>query len=120
MAIEYRIVNVGGETAPVFGIGDFCVDPEYQSQNIATDLLERVEKEAQEYQIDFVMLATTEQSFYEKRGYHPNNNPCRWLILTRQQTLGVSQRRIERGIMVKSISKRPWADGLLDFLGPIF
>ncbi len=120
LAIEYRMINLAGAIVPIFGISDFCVDPDYQSQHIATDLLERVEAEARDRHIDFIILATTEQSFYEKRGYQHSDNPCRWLLLTRQQTLGVAQRRIERGIMVKATGNQPWMEGLLDFLGPMF
>ncbi len=120
MTVEYRVINISGEVVPIFGIGDFCIDPDYQLQSIASNLLSKAEKQARKHAIDFMLLIADEHGFYEKNGFKLKDNTCRWLMITKQQTLGVGQRKIEKGIMVKAIGTKAWTSGLLDFMGPIF
>ena len=47
MAVEYRMINIANENTPVFGVSDLCVCPEYQSQNIASTLLQKLDKKAE-------------------------------------------------------------------------
>ena len=83
MAVEHRMINMSEEVYAIFGIVDFCVDPDFQSLRIATHLLSEVEAEARKYGIDFLVLVAKDHGLYEKMGYQLRENICRWLIIER-------------------------------------
>jgi len=120
MAVDYRVVNIADEVCTIFGIGDFCVDPSFQSKHIATHLMETVEIEAQKNSIDFLVLIAQDHGFYKKKGFKLQKNTCRWLILTNQKTLGVGHRNITESLMIKEMGAKKWKPGLVDFMGTIF
>lgn len=120
MAVEHRIINVDEEVVSIFGIGDFCIHPEYQSKQIASKLLEELEVLAIKYRIDFLVLVAQEHGFYKKHGFSLKKNTCRWLMITNRKTLGIGHRNISESLMAKAIGAKQWKKGLVDFLGPIF
>lgn len=120
MAVDYRVINMANEVVSIFGIGDFCVDPDFQSQQIASDLLKKVEAKARKANIDFLVLIAQEHGLYKKNGFCLQENTCRWLMINKQLTLGVGHRNISESLMVKALGKKKWQEGLVDFLGPIF
>ena len=120
MAVDYRVINMAEKVYTIFGIGDFCVDPDFQSQNIASHLLETVELEAQKNGIDFLVLIAQDHGFYKKKGFQLQENTCRWLIITNQKTLGIGHRNISESLMIKKMGKKKWKPGLVDFMGTIF
>ncbi len=120
MAVEYRTINIGQETAKVFGIADLCVDKNYQHKNIATTLLQQLEELGQKSFIDFILLIAPDHGVYEKNGFQLVDNPCRWLMINNHQTFGVGNRKIEDCLLVKQIGSTSWPAGLVDLLGHIF
>jgi len=120
MAVDYRAINLAEKVCTIFGIGDFCVDPDFQSKNIASHLMEMVELEAKKNGIDFLVLIAQDHGFYKKKGFKLQENTCRWLIITNQKTLGVGHRNISESLMIKEMGKKKWQPGLVDFMGTIF
>jgi len=110
MAVEHRMINVAGSLAKIFGVVDLCVDQAFQGHKIASQLLQNLEKLGKQHQIDFVLLTASDLV----------NNPFRWLILHEHQTLGVGSRRFKDSVMVKSLGKMEWEEGLVDLLGHVF
>jgi N-acetylglutamate synthase-like GNAT family acetyltransferase len=120
MAIEHRNINVGGDIATIFGVVDLCVDNNFQSQNIGSTLLQKLEILGIEHHIDFLVLVAQNHDVYQKNGFELVKNTCRWLMIHANQTLGIGNRRIEECLMVKPLGKKEWKPGLIDFLGYIF
>lgn len=120
MAVEHRNMNAGGEIVEIFGVVDLCVDKRFQSQQIASTLLKKLETLAAEHEIDFLVLIAQNHEVYQKNGFELVKNTCRWLMINGEQTLGVAQRNIEESLMSKSIGNKKWKSGVVDFLGHIF
>lgn len=83
-------------------------------------MLQMVEKEAEKYKLDFMLLTATETGLYYKRGYRVKNNVFRWLMIQRMESLGLNQRRLEKTVMVKRLSKQKWSKDVIDLAGTIF
>jgi len=120
LAVDYRIINIAGSVAKIFGVVDLCVHQEYQHNKIASTLLKDLEKLAKEFKVDFIVLAATEQELYKKNDFNVVSNTCRWVMINDHQTLGVAHRTIDDCIMIKSIMGEKWKSGLVDFMGPVF
>lgn len=120
IAVDYRHINNGGQTAAVFCLSDVCVHPDYQSQKIGSKMLELLEKEAIKNKLDFMLLTATETGLYYKNGFRIKNNIFRWLMIQGMESLGLNQRRLEKTVMVKRFSKQKWSKAIIDLAGPIF
>jgi predicted N-acetyltransferase YhbS len=120
MAVEFRIVRVGEAIMRIFGIADLCVSIDYQQQNIASSLLQKLEKLGKQSQVDFILLIAQDHGVYEKNGFQLVSNPCRWLMINQQQTFGVGNRKLVDCLLVKQIGITKWQEGLVDLLGHIF
>lgn len=120
MAVEHRMINVAGSLAKIFGVVDLCVEQAFRGHKIASQLLQKLEKLGKRHQIDFILLTASEHQLYKKNGFFLVNNTFRWLILHEHQTLGVGSRRFKDSVMVKSLGKMEWEEGLVDLLGHVF
>ncbi len=120
LALEHRLIERNGKVSRIFGVGDLCVSPEYQSKNVASSLLQHLETLARQAKIDFIVLISNEHEFYKKNGFQLVNNTCRWLIINNHQTIGVAQRRLENCLMVKALGTQKWEAETVDFLGHMF
>ena len=120
LGVDHRMINVDSEAVSIFGIVDLCVSKAFQSQKIASFLLQNLEKAGRKHQIDFLILVTGEHAYYRKHGFELVQNTCRWLMINNHKTLGVGHRRIEESLMVKALNDKTWETGLVDFMGAIF
>ena len=120
LAVEHRLINVGGMEARIFGVVDLCVKTASQHQKIGSSLLAEIEKLGKESKIDFILLVAPDKELYLKNDYQETDNICRWLLINQSKTFGVSQRSIGNSLMVKPLGEKKWNEGLLDFLGHIF
>ena len=120
LAIEHRMIRAGNSPVRIFGISDLCVDPDLQLQQMGRQLLEAAEREAALHAIDFLVLIGHEQAFYQKMGYSPQNNRCRWVSIGDHQSIGLVEGRLPGGLWIKPVSGKIWGDGVIDFLGYMF
>lgn len=120
MAVEHRLMNNDDQIIRTFGIADLCVDLDYQHQKIGTFLLQKVEELGRNNFIDFLVLVAKDQQLYLQNGFQTVDNYCRWLWIHQQKTFGVIHRYLNHSLMIKSLQKKEWRSGSLDFLGYIF
>lgn len=120
IAVDFRHINNGGKSARVFCLSDVCVHPDYQSKKIGSTMLKLIETEAIKNELDFMMLTAMDSGIYYKQGYRVKNNVFRWLMIQGMESLGLYQRRLEKIVMVKRLSKQRWSKEIIDLAGPIF
>ena len=120
MAVEFRLINVGGVVARIFGVIDLCVAVAFQSKKIGSKLLNELESLGKTSNIDFLLLIAKDQEVYKKNGFESADNSCRWLLINNHQTFGVGQRGLDNSLMVKTLGTKKWNEGTLDFLGHVF
>ncbi len=120
LAVEFRLINIGGAITRIFGVTDVCVAESFQSQKLATTLLDELSTLGQSQDIDFIILFADQHDLYLNNGFELVNNVCRWLIINNHQSLGLSHRRLENCLLVKSLNGAVWGDGVIDFLGHVF
>jgi GNAT superfamily N-acetyltransferase len=118
--IDHRVINLGNEVFTIFGIVDLCVCKKYQSQNIASFILENIETQAKTSEIDFILLFAELFGIYSKNGFKVVENSSKWLMLRNQQSFGIVHRKLKNCLLYKSISDKKWTNGTLDFLGTVF
>lgn len=120
LAIIHRLIKVGEENVIIFGVSDLCVHPDFQHKKIASVLLEELGSLGKKHKIDFITLIAQDQKFYKKNGFEAVNNNCRWLIINDTQALGLAQRSLGNALMIKTLSKKNWGKGMVDFQGCLF
>ena len=120
MAVDHRIINNENQHLRIFGIVDLCVHPAHQHKRIASKLLRELENLGQLSGIDFLLLTASDAGFYESNGFETVHNSCKWLLTVDHQSLGVIDRTLEDGLMIKPLTSKKWKEGTLDFLGNIF
>lgn len=120
VAVDYRVINQAGQPARIFGLGDVCVSRPARKNNFSAVLLREVEQLGRQKGIDFLVLLAYRADFYRKLDFQEVNNPHRWLIINRDQSLGLAQRRLGEGVMIKKLGAMDWKPGLVDLLGAVF
>ncbi|MFZ2899341.1 MAG: GNAT family N-acetyltransferase [Saprospiraceae bacterium] len=120
LAVEHRMINAGGTPANIFGIIDLCVEASRQSLQIGTKLLSALEADARSEGIDFLVLISGEQGFYERAGFRVENNLCRWVSIGDHISIGLVQGRLPGSLLVKPLGGKKWGEGVVDFLGYMF
>ena len=120
MGVCHRLMNLDGESIRVFGVMDLCVEQAYQSQRIASRMLESLTTLGQQHGVEFIVLIAQEHQLYENNGFVLYDHACKWLVINQQKSLGICLRRLEDCLMVKGLGDRAWNGQIADFLGPIF
>ncbi|MDH2332410.1 MULTISPECIES: GNAT family N-acetyltransferase [Paenibacillus] len=121
VGLDYRIMNLNGETIRVLGLIDLCVSKNVRSQGIASALLLEIEKLSVTRNIDFILLFADNMNLYLRNGYKPVKNKIKWLKIDNEKiiTTGIDFEKID-GIMIKEVGKMDWSEGDLDFLGYLY
>jgi len=120
VAVDFRRINQAGKLATIFGLSDVCVDPAFRGLKWSARLITFIEALALKKQVDFLILIAADISFYEGLGFEEVDNPHRWLIIQNDQSLGLAQRPLSPGLMIKSLNGQVWEPGPVDLLGAIF
>ena len=120
IAVDFRRINQAGNLVPIFGLSDVCVHPEFRGLKWSARLIKFIEALALKRQVDFLILIAADISFYKGLGFEEMNNLHRWLIIQNDQSLGLAQRALSPGLMIKSLNGQTWKPGLVDLLGAIF
>lgn len=120
IAVTFRWMHLDQYVIQVFGLTDICVAASARDQKLATKMIDRLSTLGQKKKVDFLVLIAWRPEMYEKMGFRLVQNRCRWLLIQNDQSLGLAQRSIEDGLMVKPLGHKKWTAGTLDFLGPIF
>lgn len=120
VSIVFRNIAVQERLFSIFGISDFCVHPRFRLQGVAKKLLESLQITGKKSCVDFLVLLTTNSDFYLRQGFLSCSGLCRWVILGKEKTVGVVQRRLDQALMVKPLGKSKWPEGPVDFRGHLF
>ena len=120
IAVTFRWMNLGQSVIRIFGLTDICVASAAREQKLATKMIEHLSEVGRKQRVDFLILIAWTPEFYQSMGFQMAHNRCRWLLIQNDQSLGLAQRKIENGLMIKPVGDKVWNDGSLDFLGPVF
>ncbi|MEM7105459.1 MAG: GNAT family N-acetyltransferase [Bacteroidota bacterium] len=120
MAVEHRVINMGGVPIRIFGVIDLCVAESHKSRGIASTLLQNLEKMGNNYKVDFIVLFADDHRLYLNNGFELATNPCRWLMINDHQSLGVARRSLKDCFMIKQLGKKTWKEGEVDMMGTVF
>jgi predicted N-acetyltransferase YhbS len=118
LAVERRVVDVGGTEVLVAGIGEVAVSPYLHRRGLGAALMAAFRPRLRtEFAAEFGFVQCGEQvtGFYRRTGWTPVANPVRHLDTDDQRTVreGVSPTLVTAG-------RRPlaeWPDGLVDLRG---
>lgn len=120
MAVEHRLINNGDRLVRILGVADLCVAAAYQHQKIASQLLNQLKTLGQKNGVDFILLIAKDHDLYLSNGFQLVPNSCRWVIINKNKTFGIVQRKLERSLMVKPLGQKKWETGQVDLMGHIF
>jgi predicted N-acetyltransferase YhbS len=120
MGVEYRDILIEQKAFSIFGICDLCVRKDFRSRKVGASLIKELESLGKSSGVNFLVLMASEQDFYHKLDFIPVQNVCRWVILTKKQTLGVANRSLHDSLMIKKLGEDSWPEGLVDFMGHLF
>lgn len=121
VGLDYRVMNLGGESIKVLGIIDLCVSRLFQSKGIASLLLAEIDTYCLDKDIDFLLLFADNKSLYEKNGFISVRNKCKWLKIDiiKQTSHGLGYEEISE-LMIKKVGFKDWTEGELDLMGYIY
>ncbi|QPQ35840.1 GNAT family N-acetyltransferase [Lysinibacillus sp. JNUCC-52] len=121
VGLDYRAMKLGDEVINVLGIIDLCVNKIYRNKGLGTKLVRKVLKFAETNSVDFVLLGTEIEEWYEKIGFIKVSNTFTWHAIhdRKLKSLGTRTRDIDR-IMVKQTGKKKWNQDSVDFLGYLY
>lgn len=120
LAVVHRVIKFGDKVATIFGVADLCVHPDFRDQDIASELLEKLENLSKKHTIDLIILISKENKLYKKSGFKKYNNKLRWLMTNQHQSFGIVQRSLEDSFMIKKIGTKKLEKGTVDLLGSLF
>ena len=119
VALDRRVVNVGGRLLKITGIIDLCVTEPFRGRGIGSDLLQRVEESSQDR--DFIILYADKPNLYASAGFTTLENAMtRWLAIDKLESVGVVERELSDCFMYKTINEKTWPSGKIDLLGYLF
>ncbi|CAG9296812.1 GNAT family N-acetyltransferase [Celerinatantimonas diazotrophica] len=119
LGLDYRAVKVSNEVYSVLGIIDFCVTEEHRGKGIGSLMLSEVTSFAEGTDVDFIILISELEDFYQKRGYTKIEDINSWLRIHEHTNYGVAVDHIDE-LFVKSISGKSWSVGHVDWLGYMY
>ena len=102
------------------GTAEVWFNLRFSTEITAEEIQHRIEEILKSKNIDFIILLAKMHELYLKNGFEVKNNICKWLLISANQTLGVSKRKLEYSLLVKPLTSKKWKDGVLDFMGHIF
>lgn len=120
LGVESRVISIDGQVFRIFGIVDLCIHKDHQKKKMASKMVEELIAFGKSCKIDFLLLFSSEKSFYQKIGFQEEQNKSRWLMIQKLKTLGVARRNVGDSLMIKKIGQKEWLAGELDLLGHIF
>ena len=120
LGVESRVISIDGSIFRIFGIVDLCIHKDHQKKKLASQLIGELIAFSDSCKIDFILLFSSEKSFYQKIGFEEVQNKSRWLMIQKLKTLGVARRNVGDSLMIKKIGQKDWLKGEVDLLGHIF
>ena len=121
VAIDSRVINVGGAVVTIFGLIDLAVDPSKRGKRIGTMLLEEAERIACAYQREFLVVMADRHSIYLKAGFRRVQPALtKLLAIEDRQSVALIDRDLSDCFLAKPLTERMWPAGMIDLLGYVF
>jgi predicted N-acetyltransferase YhbS len=118
LAVERRVVGVGGSESLIAGVGEVAVAPDLQGRGLGARLINELRARlSTEFAADFGFLQCGERvvGFYRRAGFTRASNAVRYLDMKDERTV----RETNSPTMVMP-GRRPvteWPDGVVDLRG---
>lgn len=121
VGLDYRVMNLNGESIRVLGLIDLCVSINHRSEGIGSLLLSQVDQLSSEGSVDFILLFADNTTLYTRNGYQRVENNCTWLKIDHesQNTLDIGSKSLNE-LLIKKVGKKEWVEGNLDLLGYLY
>ena len=121
VAIDSRVINVGGTVVSIFGLIDLAVNPSQRGKRIGTTLLAEAERTACTYQREFLIVMADRHDIYMKSGYHRVQPALtKLLAIEDRQSAALIERDLSDCFLAKPLTERMWPAGMIDLLGYVF
>ena len=120
IAVVHRVIKFDEEVVTIFGVADLCVHPNFRDQDIASELLEKLENLGKKHSIDLIVLISKLNKLYKKSGFKKYNNKLKWLMTNQHQSFGIVHRSLDNSFLVKKITEKKLEKGTVDLLGSLF
>jgi N-acetylglutamate synthase-like GNAT family acetyltransferase len=121
VGVELRMIRVGSDILRCVGVVDLCVSQPERSRGIATRLLTELTADAEERDIDFLLLFADDPRLYDRHGFVSVDNRCSWLKIDEHTTRGLAvNESLDGAMLVRSVAGRSWPAGDVDLLGHLF
>ncbi len=120
IALDYRVMALGGKPLKVMGLIDVAVLPAHQGKGLGTQMLKQVDDLMEPYldNIDFMYLVSEKHKFYENCGYQLIKQQVKWLAIDQHVNYGIKDEYIDDCIMIKPNGDKIWDETVtLDLLG---
>lgn len=114
LGVEPRLMRVGEQVVRAVGVVDLCVRA--RGRGIASRLLAEVCALDGEYAV----LFADDDRVYVRNGFTHVDVPVTWLKIHEHRSLGLSERVVPGGMMVRPLAGNPWPAGEIDLLGHLF
>jgi predicted N-acetyltransferase YhbS len=118
LAVERRLIDVGGTEVLVAGVGEVVVSPAVQGRGLGAALVGELRARLRtEFAADFGFLLCGEQveGFYRRAGWSRVANPIRYLDLEDERT--VREATSPTMVLPGRRAVADWPDGLADLRG---
>ncbi len=120
LGVDHRVIRVGDTIVSIFGIIDLFVSGQHQGNGIATSLLTRISKMAEQHGIDFLLLYAVDGRLYLNNGFRVISPYLKSLWIYDFDNRGVGIERLDNLIYIKATSVNAWPDGVVDMMGYLF
>ena len=120
LGVDHRAMRFGEQIYSVFGVIDLCVAEDKRGCGIGGRLLSRLEEEANEGDVDALVLMAYQPDLYLKNGFVGIDVECSRLGIDEHKNVGVIEEKITGEMMIKLIRNDELPTGPIDFLGYMF
>lgn len=120
LALDFRVMTLDSRPINVLGIIDLAILPEFRHQGMATRLMTSLIHQSIELKenIDFLLLATDQPTFYEKFGFKSTTQCVKWLVTEEHINYGLKEELVEDVLMYRKIGNKEWIENTtLDLMG---
>ena len=120
LGVDHRAMRFGEQIYSVFGVVDLCVAEDKRGCGIGGRLLSSLEENANEGDVDALILGAHQPDLYLNHGFVGIDADCSWLGIDEHKSLGVIEEKISGELMIKLIGIEESPTGPIDFLGYMF
>lgn len=120
VAVEYRKIAVDGSLCSAFCLSDLCIHSNFRGKKIGTLLLNNLMLQDVAAKVDYLLAFSEVPDFYKNNDFQDVTISCKWLLTQYNQTIGVINRKLRGGVLVKSLHGAPLPKDQIDLMGMIF